>query len=94
MISSFCRHPGMAVSWLFVDRKFHSNEIFKVMEMLEDIKGAFASLVLKTDWMDQSTKTATLYKSQKMNSEIGFPKWLFNEGKLNEYYKSIKVVRN
>ncbi|XP_012215455.1 endothelin-converting enzyme homolog isoform X2 [Linepithema humile] len=83
---------GMAVSWLFVDQKFHNNKAYKVMEMLEDIKEAFASLVLKTDWMDQSTKTATLQKSQKMGSEIGFPEWLFNENKLDEYYKNIKVI--
>jgi len=88
------RHPGMAVSWLFVDRKFHSDKIYKVMEMLEDVKEAFASLILKTNWMDQSTKMATLQKSQKMGSDIGFPKWLFNEERLDEYYKSIKVVRN
>lgn len=63
------------------------------MEMLGDIKEAFASLVLKMDWMDQSTKTATLEKSQKMSSAIGFPEWLFNENKLDEYYKNIKFVR-
>ncbi|XP_071644793.1 endothelin-converting enzyme homolog isoform X2 [Temnothorax longispinosus] len=82
---------GMAVSWLFVDPTFHNNKVNKVLEMLEDIREAFASLVIKTDWMDQSTKTATLEKSRKMGSEIGFPTWLFNEEKLNEYYKGIDL---
>jgi len=84
----------MAVSWLFVDPTFHNNKINKVLEMMEDIREAFASLVTKTDWMDQSTKTATLKKSQKMDSEIGFPTWLFNEEKLNEYYKGVRLVKN
>ncbi|XP_012536984.1 endothelin-converting enzyme homolog [Monomorium pharaonis] len=82
---------GMAVSWLFVDPTFHENKVNRVQEMLEDIREAFASLVIKTDWMDQSTKTATLEKSQKMVSEIGFPTWLFNEEKLNDYYKGISL---
>ncbi|KAL0121382.1 hypothetical protein PUN28_006713 [Cardiocondyla obscurior] len=82
---------GMAVSWLFVDPTFHNNKVNKVVEMLEDIREAFASLVIKTDWMDQSTKTATLEKSRKMASEIGFPTWLFNEEKLNEYYEGIDL---
>lgn len=88
------RLSGMAVSWLFVDPTFHTNKVNKVLEMLEDIREAFASIVTKTDWMDQSTKTATLEKSRKMGSEIGFPTWLFNEEKLNEYYKGVSLVKN
>lgn len=60
--------------------------------MLEDVKEAFASLVIKTEWMDQSTKTATLEKSRKMESEIGFPTWLFNEEELNKEYKGVSIV--
>lgn len=84
----------MAVSWLIVDPMFHNNEGNNVREMLDDIKEAFASLVMKTDWMDQSTKTATLEKNQKMLSEIGFPTWLFNEKKLNNYYKGVSRMKN
>ncbi|KYN01734.1 Endothelin-converting enzyme 1 [Cyphomyrmex costatus] len=83
---------GMAVSWLFVDPTFHDNKINKVEEMLEDIREAFASLVAKTSWMDQSTKTATLKKSKKMEYEIGFPTWLFDEEMLDEYYEGIDLT--
>ncbi|XP_011694641.1 PREDICTED: endothelin-converting enzyme-like 1 [Wasmannia auropunctata] len=82
---------GMAVSWLFVDPTFLDDEINKVQEILDDIKEAFTSLVIKTDWMDQSTKTATLEKSQNMGSAIGFPAWLLDEEKLDEYYKGISL---
>ncbi|XP_018348691.1 PREDICTED: neprilysin-11-like [Trachymyrmex septentrionalis] len=82
---------GMAVSWLFVDPTFHENKVNKVQEMLENIREAFGSLVAKTDWMDQSTKTATIEKSKKMEYAIGFPTWLFNEEKLDEYYKGIDL---
>ncbi|KAG5318652.1 ECEL1 protein, partial [Pseudoatta argentina] len=82
---------GMAVSWLFVDPTFHENKVNKVQEMLEDIREAFGSLVAKTDWMDQSTKTATIEKSKKMEDSIGFPTWLFNKEKLAEYYKGIDL---
>ncbi|XP_050462016.1 endothelin-converting enzyme homolog [Cataglyphis hispanica] len=84
---------GMAVSWLFVDPTFHSNKGRKVMEMLEDIKEAFASLVVKMDWMDQSTKIATLEKNRKMRSGIGFPEWLFDEKQLDEYYEGIDLSK-
>lgn len=88
------RFVGMAVSWLYVDPTFHNNKINKVLEMLEDIKEAFASLVSKTDWMDKSTKTATLEKSQKIESKIGYPKWLFDEETLDGYYEGVSFIKN
>ncbi|XP_014467305.1 PREDICTED: neprilysin-11 isoform X1 [Dinoponera quadriceps] len=82
---------GMAVSWLFIDPTFHNNKARKVHEMLEDIREAFVSLIGETDWMDLQTKVATLEKSKKMTSEIGYPEWLFDEKKLNEYYEGIDL---
>ncbi|KAK2582464.1 hypothetical protein KPH14_004770 [Odynerus spinipes] len=82
---------GMAVSWLFVDRSFHETKTPKVREMLEDIRASFASLVHETDWMDEDTKKVTLEKNNKMTSEIGYPKWLFEEGELDEYYEGIDL---
>lgn len=84
---------GMAASWLFVDPTFHNNKARKVMEMWENIREAFALLVDRTDWMDQSTKRATLEKNRKMGSEIGFPEWLSNEKQLNEYYEGIDLSK-
>ncbi|XP_050586554.1 neprilysin-1 isoform X4 [Bombus affinis] len=83
---------GMAVSWLFVDPSFHENKGKKVFEMLDDIKQAFASMVLRTDWMDRQTKMATIEKNRKMESQIGFPDWLFDEKVLNEYYEGIDLA--
>ena len=57
--------------------------------MLEDIRSAFASIVIKADWMDQATKLATLEKSRRMTYAIGHPDWLFDEKKINEYYEGV-----
>lgn len=80
----------MAVSWLFVDPSFHENKGKKVFEMLDDIKQAFASMVSRIDWMDRQTKMATIEKNRKMESQIGFPDWLFDEKVLNEYYEGVR----
>lgn len=88
------RFVGMATSWLYVDPTFHNNKINKVLEMLDDIKEAFASLVSKTDWMDKLTKTETLQKSQKMKSEIGYPEWIFDEESLDGYYEGVSFTKN
>jgi len=80
----------MAVSRLFVEPTFHDNEAPKVQEMLDNIREAFTSLVVEADWMDQSTKAATLEKNRKMGSKIGFPKWLFNEDEFNRYHEGVR----
>ena len=75
---------------MFVDPSFHENKGKKVLEMLDDIKEAFASMVSRTDWMDRQTKVATLEKNKNMISQIGFPDWLFDETVLNEYYEGVR----
>ncbi|XP_012278577.1 neprilysin-1 [Orussus abietinus] len=82
---------GMAVSWLFVEPTFREEKGPKVSEMLEDIRAAFASLVVDADWMDGRTKLATLEKNQKMTSAIGYPEWLFLEGRIDQYYGNISL---
>ncbi|XP_026672989.1 neprilysin-11-like, partial [Ceratina calcarata] len=82
---------GMAASWLIVDPSFHEDKGKKVFEMMNDIKEAFASMVSHTDWMDAQTKAATLDKNSKMESQIGFPDWLFDQTILNEYYEGIDL---
>lgn len=62
--------------------------------MLDDIREAFQESVEHLTWMDESTKKATLDKSNNMYSFIGFPSWLFEEGKLEEYYKNVSSSFN
>ena len=81
----------MAVSWLFVDPHFHEEIGPKVTEMLEDIRAAFAAMVVDSDWMDEATKFATLKKNKKMSSVIGHPTWLFEEGEIDEYYEGVGI---
>ncbi|XP_051153405.1 endothelin-converting enzyme homolog isoform X2 [Leptopilina boulardi] len=83
---------GMAVSWLFVERNFHNETGPKVKEMVDDIKEAFATMVIESDWMDRKTKIATLEKNKKMSSLIGYPFWLFNEDSINDYYEGIDLT--
>ncbi|XP_023315896.1 membrane metallo-endopeptidase-like 1, partial [Trichogramma pretiosum] len=83
---------GMAVAWLFAEPTFSPDH---VAEMLENIKRSFVDFVLKDiDWMDEATKLATLEKIHKMKSLIGFPDWLFEDGRLDEYYGGINITKD
>lgn len=59
--------------------------------MLNEMKDVLRSLVGKTKWMDYNTKIATFEKIDGMKSLIGFPNWLLEEGKLDEYYDGVET---
>lgn len=59
--------------------------------MLYELKNSLADLVGKAKWMDDDTKLATYKKIINMKTLIGFPDWLLEEGKLEEFYKGIEI---
>lgn len=80
---------GMAVSYAIADQDFFERTHPKVMTMLENIRDAFNNLVRQTTWMDEATKRVTLAKSMAMKSLVGFPEWILEQGKLDNYYEGI-----
>ncbi|XP_021705831.1 neprilysin [Aedes aegypti] len=82
---------GMAVSYAIADQNFLTDTKPKVKQMLNNIRKAFERLVRDTTWMDWKTKSSTLEKSQAMRSLIGFPEWIFDQGKLELLYDAINL---
>ncbi|XP_058817652.1 uncharacterized protein LOC131680955 [Topomyia yanbarensis] len=82
---------GMAVSYAISDPNFLRDIKPKVEHMLRYIQDAFERLVRDTTWMDWKTKRSTLEKSKAMRSLIGFPEWILQKNKLEEYYDKIDI---
>lgn len=82
---------GMAVSYSIVNQDFISQTKPKVDSMLKNIRQAFSDLVMKTSWMDQKTKIATLDKAKTMKSFIGFPNWILVRTELERFYNGLEI---
>lgn len=67
--------------------------LFQIQTMIHEMKNALSRLVGKAKWMDDDTKLATYQKIINMKTLIGFPDWLHEEGKLEEYYQGIEIDR-
>lgn len=80
---------GMAVSFAIVQPDFLTTSKPKVLTMLAHIRRAFNSLVEDIPWMDDGTKCSTLNKSNAMRSFVGFPEWIIEPGKLDEFYGNV-----
>ncbi|CAH2090137.1 unnamed protein product [Euphydryas editha] len=82
---------GLAVSYAIADARFFYNTKPKIELMLNELKNALAHLVGQARWLDDDTKLATYQKIIQMKTLIGFPDWLLNAEKLEEYYQGIEV---
>ena len=80
----------MAVAWMYLNPLVAMDgPIENVLEMVNNIRASFSKFIYDADWMDTATKIATLEKNKKMTSQVGYPKWLFDEGELDEYYAGV-----
>ncbi|XP_072942732.1 endothelin-converting enzyme homolog [Epargyreus clarus] len=82
---------GMAVSYAIADPHFINVTKPKIHTMLDEMKNALARLVGKAKWMDDNTKLATYQKIIQMKTLVGFPDWLLEEGKLEQYYSGLEI---
>jgi len=68
---------GEAIGQLYVDETFPPEAKKKALEMVENIKLAFADRIRQLDWMSDSTKEMALKKLSTFRVKIGYPeKWI------------------
>ncbi|KAJ0179111.1 hypothetical protein K1T71_004823, partial [Dendrolimus kikuchii] len=83
---------GVALSYLYVKRHFDQASRQKAIEMIEDVRLAFAAAVEQLDWMDSTTRQKTLNKLKAIRNFVGFPTWLLTHEQLDKHYKHAEVV--
>jgi len=67
---------GEAFGQLYVDKAFSPEAKAKALEMVQNIKAAFAEHIQQLDWMSAATKTEALKKLNAFTVKIGYPdKW-------------------
>ncbi len=67
---------GEAIGKLYVDETFPPEAKQKALDMVENIKEAFADRIKNLDWMSDSTKQMALGKLSTFSVKIGYPdKW-------------------
>lgn len=64
---------GDAIGQLYVEKTFPPEAKQKALEMVENIKLAFADRIKQVDWMTDSTKEMALKKLSTLTVKIGYP---------------------
>ncbi|CAD5115683.1 DgyrCDS4635 [Dimorphilus gyrociliatus] len=85
---------GLAVGRMFVKENFKKESKESVSEMISDIREAFNEILEENDWMDEETKKVAEEKANAMKERIGYPDFILNSTKLDEFYSRIVVSEN
>ncbi|XP_045459910.1 neprilysin-4-like [Melitaea cinxia] len=83
---------GVALSYLYVKKHFDQTSRQKAIEMIEDVREAFAQAAAQLQWMDDATRATTLSKLRAIRTFVGFPSWLLARAQLDDHYKHVEVV--
>ncbi|CAH2091607.1 unnamed protein product [Euphydryas editha] len=83
---------GVALSYLYVKKHFDQTSRQKAIEMIEDVREAFARTASRLQWMDSATRATTLRKLHAIRTFVGFPSWLLARAQLDDHYKHVEVV--
>jgi len=77
---------------MFVDDKFAGSSQQTVLDMIAKLKRAFDDSLDSLQWMDDKTRKAARGKAAAMREKIGFPHWIHNDTRLNEYYQKLSIT--
>lgn len=67
---------GEAVGKLYVQKHFKPEAKKRMVELVENLRRAYAERIKQLDWMSEATKEEALFKLSKFRAKIGYPdKW-------------------
>jgi putative endopeptidase len=64
---------GQALGQLFVERAFPPEAKARVLELVANVKAAFADRLRSLEWMEEATRTRALEKLTTMGVKMGYP---------------------
>ncbi|KAK6182937.1 hypothetical protein SNE40_010509 [Patella caerulea] len=83
---------GFVTGALYVNKKFSKDNRNEVDEMLNNVKKAFINGLEDLTWMDEETRQIAIDKAKAVGNMIGFPDWILQPEKLDEYYKHVNMT--
>lgn len=83
-----------SVGALYVRKYFSEESRSEALDMVENIREEFLSLVSQLTWMDEETKTAAIAKAKGLVPHIGYPNELADNSKMEQYYGPLEIERD
>uniref|UniRef100_A0A158P7B7 Peptidase_M13 domain-containing protein n=1 Tax=Angiostrongylus cantonensis TaxID=6313 RepID=A0A158P7B7_ANGCA len=62
------------------------------LEMVNYVQEAFQDMLVENDWLDSSTKASALDKARNIRRVIGYPDFILDDKKLDDFYSGLSVL--
>ncbi|XP_033625061.1 endothelin-converting enzyme homolog isoform X2 [Asterias rubens] len=82
---------GFVTGALYVEEEDSEKTKKKALEMIEDIRFAFLENLPLVEWMDDETRERAEDKVRAIKNKIGFPDWILDPKKLDEYHDGLSI---
>lgn len=79
----------IAFGTLYVRNYFPKSAKKSAEDLVNKVQDQFKEILRKVDWMDESTRKNALQKLAAMRKFIAYPDELYDDAKLNEFYKTV-----
>ena len=62
----------------------------QALKILTSVQSAFIANLDTLKWMDEATREKARSKAQAMGKVVGYPEWLLDPQKLDDYYEKVR----
>ncbi|ESO95505.1 hypothetical protein LOTGIDRAFT_61818, partial [Lottia gigantea] len=83
---------SQAVSSLFVRDHFVDKNKQKAIEIIDFLKESMIDRLMDNTWMEQSTKDKAKQKLENSQYKLGYPDFIMDDSKLDNYYESLTIT--
>uniref|UniRef100_A0A1I8APY4 Peptidase_M13 domain-containing protein n=1 Tax=Steinernema glaseri TaxID=37863 RepID=A0A1I8APY4_9BILA len=90
-LNYFREMPIHATGVMYAKKHLPDEAIAEVKDMLERIKKTFKE-ILREGWMKGDVQKKAIEKLDKMQFNIGYPKWAANNYRLDHYYENLDIT--
>ncbi|XP_038058258.1 endothelin-converting enzyme homolog isoform X2 [Patiria miniata] len=82
---------GFVTGALYAEEKDSEVTKKKAVGLIEDIREAFLQNLPLVEWMDDKTRARAEEKARAVKDKIGFPDWILDPVKLDEFYEGMNI---
>ncbi|KAJ1345896.1 hypothetical protein KIN20_000528 [Parelaphostrongylus tenuis] len=76
---------------MYVKKAFNEETKNATLEMINDLQEAFHDTLIENKWIDNATKAKALNKARHMVRHIGYPDFILDDKKLDDYYSGLSI---
>ncbi|VDM52439.1 unnamed protein product [Angiostrongylus costaricensis] len=80
--------------WVAPDRWRDCETKNATLEMVNYVQEAFRDMLVENDWLDSSTKASALDKARKIQRAVGYPDFILDDKKLDDYYSGLYITES